>query len=236
MAILQHLQAHRGFSPRSVVADVGSGTGKLTEIFLRNGNAVFAVEPNGDMREEAERAFSSDPRFHSVDGTAEATGLAAASVDLIAAGQAFHWFDPERSKVEFRRILRPGGCVLLVWNDHDTAASPFLQDYDAFLKGNSREGVRSLGQRRPEAEIIRDFLAADYQQAELPNSQEFDFPGLWGRYRSASYSLPGRRSAAARRAGPAPGDLRQAPGRRSGELSHANGDALWKPLDHGSGR
>ena len=190
VAILRHLESRRGFAPRSVVADVGSGTGKLTEIFLENGNTVFAVEPNLDMRREAERLFSTDPRFHSIDATAEATSLEPASVDLIAAGQAFHWFDPDRAKIEFRRILRPGGCVLLVWNDHDTAASAFLQDYDAFLKGYSRETVRAEGQRRPEAEVIRDFLASDYQKADIPNSQEFDFPGLWGRYRSASYSLP----------------------------------------------
>ena len=151
---------------------------------------MFAVEPNRDMREEAERTFASAARFHSVDGTAEATGLAGASVDLIAAGQAFHWFDPDRSKVEFRRILKPGGCVLLIWNDHDATTSPFLQDYNEFLKVYCREGVRSVAQRRPEAEVIRDFLAADYQRTELPNSQEFDLSGLWGRYRSASYSIP----------------------------------------------
>ncbi len=187
--LLRRLERERGFSPEAVVADVGSGTGKLTEVFLANGNRVFAVEPNSDMRAAAEGALSSDPRFSSIDGTAEATGLGPASVDVITAGQAFHWFDPERAGAEFRRILRPGGFVALIWNDHDTASSLFLREYDAFLQEHSRNGVRELGQRRPEAEVIRDFLPVDYRVTEVPNSQEFDLEGLWGRYRSASYSL-----------------------------------------------
>ena len=189
VAILQHLQVHRGFSPRSVVADVGAGTGKLTEIFLRNGNAVFAVEPNGDMREEAERTFSSDPRVHSVDGTAEATRLATASVDLIAAGQAFHWFDPDRSKVEFRRILRPGGWVVLAWNER-LVEGKFLADYEALLHRYGPDYAR-IDHRQMDAAVMDDFFGAgNWRQASFPNQQRFDLTGLLGRLHSSSYAPP----------------------------------------------
>lgn len=108
------LQQRCGLLADDVVADVGAGTGMLTELFLANGNAVIAVEPNAEMRACCGRLQSTFPRLTLVDGTAEATTLEEASVDLISAGRAFHWFDPEPTRREFSRILRPGGWVVLV--------------------------------------------------------------------------------------------------------------------------
>src|SRR6478672_1548569 len=80
-------------SPPAVVADIGSGTGILTRQMLDNGYEIYAVEPNGPMRSEAERTLGGRPGFHSVLGTAEATTLPDGTVDLITCAQAFHWFN-----------------------------------------------------------------------------------------------------------------------------------------------
>ena len=113
-AVLELLSSRCGLGAGSVVADVGSGTGILTELLLETGAAVFAVEPNLAMREAAERNLNDYGRFRSIDGTAEATTLAQSSVDLITASQAFHWFDHPRFFDEVRRIARPG-AVVAVW-------------------------------------------------------------------------------------------------------------------------
>src|SRR5579872_6213874 len=107
--ILTFLKDAAGFSPDWIVADIGSGTGISTTLFLDNGNTVYTVEPNGPMRTKAEELLDSRPGFISIDGTAEATTLPPSSIDLIIAGQAFHWFDPIPTKKEFHRILRPQG-------------------------------------------------------------------------------------------------------------------------------
>lgn len=95
--LLAFLRSECGLVPGSVVADVGSGTGKLAELFLSGGNTVFGIEPNAEMRLAAERLFSGRSGFHSVAGRAEATTLPDSSVDLVAVGQAFHWFDREKT-------------------------------------------------------------------------------------------------------------------------------------------
>src|SRR5262245_17011202 len=110
-AVVDLLRRECPLSDASVVVDVGSGTGILTELFLKYGHPVFAVEPNEEMRKAAERLLGDRAGFHSIVGTAEATTLPDCSVDLISAGQAFHWFDRERAHREFVRILKPGGWV-----------------------------------------------------------------------------------------------------------------------------
>src|SRR5437763_146059 len=122
-----------GLKPTSVVADVGSGTGILSELFLRNGNRVYGVEPNREMREAGERLLSAYRHFVSVEGRAEATTLPDESVDFVTAGQSFHWFDRDAARRELRRILRPGGWAALIWNDWSTERSPFLRDYERML-------------------------------------------------------------------------------------------------------
>ncbi|HZQ47481.1 MAG TPA: class I SAM-dependent methyltransferase, partial [Verrucomicrobiae bacterium] len=114
----------------SVIADIGSGTGILTELLLRNQNTVFGIEPNQEMRAAAERLLSSYPQFHSVPATAETTTLPDKCVDLITAGQAFHWFDREKTRQEFLRILKPQGWVALIWNDRNITTHAFFEAYE----------------------------------------------------------------------------------------------------------
>src|SRR5688572_24438001 len=132
-AIVETLRDDCGLTADSIVADVGSGTGILTEMFLRHGNLVYGVEPNREMREAAERLLAGYDRFRSVAATAEDTTLADASADVITAGQAFHWFDRQRARAEFARILKPRGWVSLIWNVR-SETTPFLTAYEQLLK------------------------------------------------------------------------------------------------------
>lgn len=184
--VLALMREELGLAPSSVVADIGSGTGLLARLFLENGNAVYGVEPNREMREAGERLLGEFPNFVSVEGTAEATNLADASVDFVTAGQAFHWFDVERARREFRRILRPGGRVVLVWNNRAAAATPFLEDYERLLVefGNDYEQV-SAGYAH--AESLRALFPGGYASKVLDNRQLLDHEGLRGRLLSCSY-------------------------------------------------
>ncbi|ULH16531.1 methyltransferase domain-containing protein [Deinococcus sp. KNUC1210] len=111
------------------VADIGAGTGLFTRLLLESGAAVSAVEPNEAMRAALTQNLSS-PRLHVLDGTSRATGLASASVGLITAAQAAHWFEPLPTLQEFRRIVKAGGSLLLVWNDwRGSARSGFTAVY-----------------------------------------------------------------------------------------------------------
>jgi len=115
-AILNFMEKELSLTKASVVADIGSGTGILSELFLKHGNSVFGVEPNGEMRKTAEELLAAYPNFKSKDGTAEATTLPATSVDFVTAAQSFHWFDPTKAREEFLRIMKTQGWVLLIWN------------------------------------------------------------------------------------------------------------------------
>lgn len=168
------------------IADIGSGTGILSEQLLRNGNVVFGIEPNDNMRQSAERRLVQFPGFHSINGTAEATTLAAHSVDGITVAQAFHWFDGLQAVAEFRRILKPGGFVALIWNVRDTTASPFMADYERIVHTHGSEFARS-NKEIVSAERLRELFGPTLAEHVLPNFQDLDWPGLRGRVLSASY-------------------------------------------------
>ena len=117
----------------SVIADIGSGTGISSKIFLEHGNEVFGVEPNEAMREASKIFLQNFSTFHAIDGTAENTSLNNRSVDFVIAAQAFHWFDKDKTREEFRRILRPNGFVALIWNERQLDSNEFLRDYEQFM-------------------------------------------------------------------------------------------------------
>ena len=117
----------------SVVADIGSGTGILSELFLKNGNTVYGIEPNNNMREGAERNLQKYPNFISINGSAEDTSLKNESIDLATAAQAFHWFDVENAKKEFKRILKPNGSVVIIWNNRRKTGKVFSSQYEKFI-------------------------------------------------------------------------------------------------------
>ena len=186
--LMELLRAEAGLRPEHVVADVGSGTGLLSEPFLANGNVVYAVEPNRAMAAAAHDALGGNARFRDVDGRAEATGLEPGSVDFIVVGQAFHWFDVPRARTEFLRVLRPRGWVVLVWNIRRVDGTPFLRDYEAFLRqwGTDYKEVSSTYQ--DQAALSAFFGPGGYQTVMFHNRQAFDLEGLRGRLLSSSYT------------------------------------------------
>jgi SAM-dependent methyltransferase len=186
-AVIELLQNKCELTPTSVVADIGSGTGILTRMFLDNGNRVFAVEPNLDMRKAGEEFLRRYPGYISVAGSAEATTLADHSIDLLAAGQAAHWFDREKARREFVRILKPGGWVALVWNERLTDTTPFLREYEQLLLayGTDYQDVRH---ERTTSAIAGFFAPSPYQEGVFENQQEFDYEALKGRLLSSSYT------------------------------------------------
>ena len=185
--VIDLLKADCELRADSLVADVGSGTGILSEMLLRNGNTVFGVEPNPQMRSSAEQLLSNYRQFKSIDGTAEATKLDSHSIDIITAAQAFHWFDQTRARVEFARILKRNGWVALIWNERRLDSTPFLRAFEQLLLryGTDYQKVRHenvTGQ-------IADFFAPQlFRQKSYENTQMFDFEGLMGRVLSASYT------------------------------------------------
>jgi SAM-dependent methyltransferase len=186
-AVLELMRVKCGLSANSMVADMGSGTGILTELLLETGATVNAVEPNKEMRAAAERLLSDYGRFRSVNGTAEETTLAGASVDLITASQAFHWFDVSKSRREAVRILKPHGWAVLIWNERPLDAGAFLDEYDALLRRHAPDYDRVTNMRADEAKI-RDFFGHTPETAVFAYRQTFDFAGLEGRLMSSSYA------------------------------------------------
>jgi SAM-dependent methyltransferase len=170
------------------IADIGSGTGLLSRLFLDHGNRVFGVEPNREMRQAAEELCGENALFTSVAGSAEETTLAAESVELVAAGQAFHWFDPHRTRIELERILKPSGWVTLIWNDRRKTSTPFLRAYEQLLLTLATDYRQVDHTRIGRSEIESFFGPGDVITATFDNRQSFGFKGLEGRLLSSSYA------------------------------------------------
>ncbi len=185
--VIAALQAECGLAPSHIVADIASGTGIWTGLLLENGNPVFGVEPNAGMREAGERLLARFPTFTSIAGTAEVSTLADHSVDFVTAAQAAHWFDRERSRSEFVRILKPGGWLVLLWNERLTDSTKFLRDYEQLLLtyGTDYQDVRH--ERTTDA-VNEFFDPAPFQERVFPMRQEFDYAGVEGRLLSSSYA------------------------------------------------
>lgn len=188
-SFIDFLYNELGFSSSGTVADVGSGTGKLTRLLLEKGSTVFAVEPNGDMRKIAEDNLSPFSNFISVNGTAENTALPDSSVDFVIAAQAFHWFDRQKFKAECQRILKENGKAVLVWNSREQS-SPLIQKIDeANRKYCPSFNGFSNGVRGEKAEEFDDFFSHHCEMKIFDNPLAFDENGFIGRCLSSSYAL-----------------------------------------------
>jgi SAM-dependent methyltransferase len=186
--VVDALAKECGLTAKSVIADVGSGTGILSEVFLKNRNQVFGVEPNREMREAGEKLLGKYSNFTSANGTAEGTTLVDSSVDFVTAGQAFHWFDREQARKEFARILKPGGWVALIWNERLTDTSRFLRAYEYLLQRYGTD-YATVDHRNVDTEAITAFFAPQpFTLRKFENRQVFDYAGLKGRLLSSSYT------------------------------------------------
>ena len=184
--IIPYLKQQIGLNSEWIVADIGSGTGISSQLFLKNGNLVYAVEPNQAMRMAAEDLYRNEKRFISIIGTAEHTTLPDQSIDLILAGQAFHWFDKGASKKEFLRMARPGAYLALIWNERDFE-NQFQKAYEQMLLDYApayQEVCDTIDET-----TIRDFYSPrPYSLQIFPHAQSFDLEGLIGRLLSSSYA------------------------------------------------
>jgi SAM-dependent methyltransferase len=185
--LLDWLHAESGFDASWVVADIGSGTGIFSALLLAHGNRVFGVEPNDAMRSEAEHTLGSQSRFTSVRGAAGATTLPDASVHLVTAAQAFHWFEPEAAKRELLRILKPGGWAMIVFNTRRVDDSPFMRAYDAFLRERALDYARVDHRRATEPAYLRAFLGP-YVEYRFHFTQHCPWKSVLGFSMSSSYS------------------------------------------------
>ena len=185
--ILALLKKECGLTSEWIIADIGAGPGNLSRLFLENGNRVLGIEPNREMREAGAKLLqTAAPNFISLIGTAERTDLGPSSIDLVCAGQAFHWFDQENAKKEFARILKPHGWVALVWNMRRIDESTFSAGYEDILrKIPEYEKVKADG--APLEELRAFFAPGEVRQATFPNQQVMSREAFIGRVLSSSY-------------------------------------------------
>ena len=184
--VIATLQLEIGLMPTDVIADIGSGTGISAKLFLENDNTVYGVEPNEPMRKAAEGLLSEYDNFHSIHGSSEATNLQDKSIDLIVCAQAFHWFNQEKTKIEFKRIANKGAHLALIWNDRKETA-PFQIDYEKLIQEFAID-YNEISHRNITQEMITGFYAPNtFKKFILNYEQHFDLDGLIGRIISSSY-------------------------------------------------
>lgn len=187
-SLIDCLYTDYGFSDKSVIADIGSGTGKFSRQLLDRGSQVYCVEPNDDMRLVAERELKSYSNFHSVKGTSDNTCLNDNSVDFITVAQAFHWFDVNTFKKECKRILKPDGRIVLIWNTRDISADINQKCADIYKKYCAKFRGFNGGIARDD-ERIKNFFDKGYELKELENPLYYDKEKFINRCLSSSYSL-----------------------------------------------
>ena len=185
--VIDVLRAECGLTPDQIVADIASGTGFFTRLLLENGNRVFGVEPNKDMRAAGEHYLAAFPNFTSIDGSAESTTLPDRSVDLITCAQAAHWLKREEALQEFQRILKLNHFVVILFNDRKVKGNPFSDDYEELVVkyGTDYSEVQRLGRI---FEGVEFFTPYSCEKRTLPNYQDLDYESLEGRLLSSSYA------------------------------------------------
>lgn len=186
--VYDYLLAENLVNPSAVIADIGCGTGISSELFLKHGHTVYGVDPGKPMLEAASNYLSGYPDFKALHAPAESTGLPAESIGLVCCAQAFHWFDREKAKTEFKRILKPYGNVVLMWNDRRTATTHFLKVYEDFLQMFAIDYKQVNHKNVQDAAIFNSFFGENnYKSNHFYNFQALDFAGLKGRVLSSSY-------------------------------------------------
>jgi SAM-dependent methyltransferase len=184
--VINFLRKNFDLASSHIVVDIGSGTGISSEMFLKNGNRVIGIEPNTPMRERSLSLLKSYNRFEVIDGTAESTGLQDASADFVVAGQAFHWFDRDRAKAEFQRIVKGNGVVVLMWNER-LVDTEFGQLYDQLIIDHAIDYI-TVDHRNIDPNTVAEFFSPNScTMKSFANRQVFDFEGLKGRLTSSSY-------------------------------------------------
>ncbi len=191
-AVYDAITGIAGLVPGAPVADVGAGTGISSAPLVERGFRVFAVEPNDAMRQAAVERLGARDNFTALAGTAEHTGLATASTDLVLSAQAFHWFDPAPTRDEWHHILRPGGSAALVWNSRRATGSPMAVDYEDLLLRFGTDYLQ-VKHRGADPRRFSNFFRGSFETLRFDNVQHLDRDGLHARLFSSSYTpAPGQ--------------------------------------------
>ena len=183
--ILALLRTWTGLQPDWLIGDIGAGTGMFSEVFLANGNPVIAIEPNDEMRSLCKQLLPTWPLLEVHSAIAEATGLLDASVDMVAAGRAFHWFDIPRALTEFRRILKPHGWLVLVSLGRGKDDTPQFRDFEHLLTHHGVDDNYARAGFRVH-ENLHEFFAVDHHHAEIDGQQQLDWESFQGQTMSLS--------------------------------------------------
>jgi len=188
--VITFLKRECHLNSKSVIADIGSGTGIFTAILLLQGYIVYAVEPNVAMQHAAELQLDRDKNFIPINASAEATTLIEKSIDLAVCAQAFHWFNNEKTRTEFKRILKDEGHAALIWNNRQAEADDFSIAYENILKQHTKEYTEVNHRNISEDALKAFFRNGEYKLETYPNIQVFDEDGFLGRAFSSSYVPP----------------------------------------------
>lgn len=170
----------------NIIADIGSGTGKLTQLLLERGQTVYAVEPNSEMRAEAEKKLGKYKNFHSLNKAAENTSIKANSVDLILCAEAYHWFDNENTRMEFKRILKPQGMVVLLWNM--VGNSPYNGEIGELNSKYAKKDSLEVAVVSKEERVKHLFGEGNYKKLEFENNFLESYEAMLGGFLSASFA------------------------------------------------
>jgi len=177
---------NKGINKNSVIADIGSGTGILSKLLINEVKEIYLIEPNDEMREYSKTYLSQNDNCTFINANAENTTLKDHSIDAIVVAQAFHWFDIEKCKIEFKRILKPYANIFLIWNNRLTN-TPFLQKYDQVLKNLSVD-YNEVNHQNLSAKEFGLFFDNNWKKQSFDNFQEFDFEQFVKRVFSSSYT------------------------------------------------
>jgi len=188
--VIDFLEKRGNLPAGSRIADVGSGTGIFSSLLLDRGYTVYAIEPNEAMQSAAVKQFENNTNFHPITGSAEATTLPQHSIDLVVCAQAFHWFDPQKTKIEFKRILKDDGLVALIWNNRSADTDDFSAAYESILKQDSMDYNKVNHRNIKDIDFKAFFKDGLYEAVKYPNVQVFDEAGFLGRAYSSSYVPP----------------------------------------------
>lgn len=187
-AFIEELYKKFGFSSNSVIADIGSGTGKLAKQIIEKGSYVYCIEPNEDMRNQSVTELEKYTNKSIIAGDAADTALQDCSVDFITTAQAFHWFDAKLFRNECKRIIKPGGKVFLIWNMRDINSDIVRKSYNIYKK-YCPEFKGFCGGIKKDDIRISFFFNNRYERLEYDNTLYYDKEKFINRSLSGSYSL-----------------------------------------------
>lgn len=185
---ISYLYDTAGFRPVDKIADIGAGTGIFSKLLLARGSRVIAIEPNQAMREAAVQELGHHAHYRVTAGAAEATGLPDGSIDHIVCAQSFHWFDRGAAQLEFRRILKPGGKAVLIWNSRLQEGTPFLEEYEQLLLAYGTDYEKVRHKNISKEDLSSFFQPGKLRAARFSMRQLLNLEELGGRLQSSSYA------------------------------------------------